>query len=76
MCSEYYEALADYQKALEYFKLYTDKRNEVFEEENLMQIFELQKKYELEKKEKDIELLKKEKEIYELKFQIDSIKNK
>ncbi len=58
-----YEGLNYTGKALEYYKLYTDAKDSLFNEEKNKQITEIETKYETEKKEKEIEILNKDKQI-------------
>jgi PAS domain S-box-containing protein len=55
--SSLYEGLKDYQKALEHYRLYTDIKDSLLNEESSGQIAEMNTKYESEKKDKEIQLL-------------------
>ena len=61
--SETYEIKHNYKKAFYYYKLFTQIKDSVFNEESNKQITEMQTKYETEKKEKEIALLNKEKQL-------------
>ncbi len=67
--SESYEGLNNTGKALEYYKLYTDAKDSLFNEEKHKQITEIQTKYETEKKEKEIVLLNKEKKLQKVEIE-------
>ena len=58
-----YSKIKDYKKALEYYKLYSEVKDSLFNEESNKQITEMTTKYETEKKEKEIVLLNKEKKL-------------
>ncbi|MBN4061979.1 tetratricopeptide repeat protein [Bacteroidales bacterium AH-315-I05] len=60
--SNIYSKQNNYKKAYEYFQLYAEINDSMFNEESTKQIAEMQTKYETEKKEKENELLKKENE--------------
>lgn len=62
---EYYEAVKDYNKSLDYYKKYAALKDSVFNIEKSGQITEIQTRYETEKKEQENELLRKEKAIRE-----------
>lgn len=66
--SELYSTTHDFEKALDYFRLYVEIKELTENEEISGQIAEIQSKYEIEKKEKKILLL--EKERIEQEFQI------
>jgi serine phosphatase RsbU (regulator of sigma subunit) len=57
------EEMKDYQKALEYHKLYAQVKDSILNEESLKQSSELNIRYETEKKEKEILLLTKDQEL-------------
>lgn len=63
--SKLYKEQGDYKKAYEYFKLFTETKDSIFNEESSQQIAEMQTKYETEKKEQQITLLNKDKELQE-----------
>jgi len=67
LLSDIYSKLKKPDKALEYYKLYSEMRDSVFTNEKHKQIQELQTQYETEKKEQTITSLSKEKEIEILK---------
>lgn len=56
-------ALGNFKNAYEYYKLYTEIKDSIFNAETSEKTAELQTRYESEKKEKEIELLKKDGEI-------------
>ena len=58
-----YANKGNYKKAYEYYQLYSEIKDSLFNEEGSKQIAEMQTKYETEKKEKRIELLQKDKEL-------------
>ncbi|OYT13386.1 MAG: hypothetical protein B6I19_05455 [Bacteroidetes bacterium 4572_114] len=64
--SEVYDEKGDKEMALSYFKLYSRKRNILFNKEKNQALIEQNVKYESEKKDQEIELLNKENEIKEL----------
>jgi class 3 adenylate cyclase/Tfp pilus assembly protein PilF len=66
--SNLYKTNNNYQKALEYFELYTEVKDSIFSEASTTQIAELQTKYETEKKEAEIKLLKNDKTIADLEL--------
>lgn len=61
--SEIYKELKDYENAYLNFKLYSQTKDSIFNEESSKQIAEMQTKYETEKKEQQITLLNKDKEL-------------
>lgn len=63
----YYEK-ADYKKALEYYKLYSEVKDSIFTQESSKKTAEMQTKYETEKKEKENEVLRKNNEIQNLEI--------
>ncbi|MFH1321062.1 MAG: tetratricopeptide repeat protein [Bacteroidota bacterium] len=58
----------NYKNAYEYFRLHSEIKDSLFNEERSKQITEMQEKYESEKKEKEIEILSKEKNIQNLEI--------
>ncbi|MCD4817609.1 MAG: PAS domain-containing sensor histidine kinase, partial [Candidatus Cloacimonetes bacterium] len=59
ICKDYFFTAtkqANYQKAYEYFKLYSEVKDSIFNEESSNKIAEMQTKYETEKKEKEAEI--------------------
>lgn len=60
---EMYKRKIDFQKALYYYELYTELRNNRLNQEAKSEIAELEVQYETKKKEKEIELLNKENEL-------------
>jgi len=63
-----YEAMNDYKNALEYYEMYVNLNDSLFNEKKSMQIAEINTKYETEKKDQDIALLNKDKEIKEVEI--------
>jgi len=63
--SKLYKTQGDYKKAYEYFKLYSETKDSIFNEESSAQIADMQTKYETEKKEQQITLLNKDKELHD-----------
>jgi len=61
--SDMYKETNDYKKAYDNFKLYSESKDSIFNEEASKQIAEMQTKYETEKKEQQITLLNKDKEL-------------
>ena len=64
--SEAYAALGNFQRALDYYKLFTSHKDSVFNESSSTQIARIETDYRIQKREKEIELLKKEAEIRNL----------
>jgi tetratricopeptide (TPR) repeat protein len=58
----------DYEKAYKYYKLYSESKDSVLNEENSKLMTEMNTKYTTEKKEKEIELLKKNEDIQKLEL--------
>ncbi|MBN2789927.1 MAG: tetratricopeptide repeat-containing sensor histidine kinase [Candidatus Delongbacteria bacterium] len=54
--SEAYEKSNSFQKALEYFKKYSELSDKIFSEDSNQKLIEMQTKYETEKKEKEFEI--------------------
>jgi class 3 adenylate cyclase len=71
--SDLYEMKNDTGKALEYYKLYAEAKDSLFNETSSERMAEIQTKYETEKKESEIELLKNERTIQ--KLELDHLKN-
>jgi len=67
--AELYEKQKKYKKAYEYYHLYSDVKDSLFNEESSRQIAEMQEKYESEKSEKEIELLNKDKALQQAELQ-------
>jgi serine phosphatase RsbU (regulator of sigma subunit) len=63
-----YEEMANYKKATEYYKLFSDAKDSVFNEQNSKMMAEMNTKYTTEKKEQEIELLKKNEDIQHLEL--------
>jgi serine phosphatase RsbU (regulator of sigma subunit) len=63
-----YETLGDYQKAYDYFKLFSTTKDTILNKENSKLITEMNTKYATEKKVKEIELLKKNEDIQKLEL--------
>lgn len=61
-----YQKKGDYRNAYDYFKLYSEAKDSLLNQDNSKLITEMNTKYTTEKKEKEIELLKKNKEIQNL----------
>lgn len=66
--STVYEAMKQHDKALEYYKLYSETKDSILTQESNSQINELSSKYESERKEQEIELLTKDKDLGEAKL--------
>jgi tetratricopeptide (TPR) repeat protein len=63
-----YNSKNDYEKAYQYYKLYSESKDSVLNEENSKLMTEMNTKYTTEKKEKEIELLKKNEDIQNLEL--------
>jgi tetratricopeptide (TPR) repeat protein/serine phosphatase RsbU (regulator of sigma subunit) len=63
-----YQKKQDYEKAYDYFQLYSEAKDSLLNQENSKLITEMNTKYTTEKKEKEIELLKKNEEIQKLEL--------
>ena len=63
-----YNEKGDFKKAYEYFKLYSEAKDTLLNEENSKLMTEMNTKYTTEKKEKEIELLKKNEDIQNLEL--------
>lgn len=63
-----YEEKGDFKKAFDYFKLHSDTKDSLLNQENSKLITEMNTKYTTEKKEKEIELLKKNEDIQHLEL--------
>ncbi len=61
--SEVFEKLKNIPEAFHYYKLYTQVKDSIVNEEKYKQIAELETRYETEKKEKEIQLLNKDNEL-------------
>ena len=66
--SEIYSRYGSDKRSFEYFKLYNDLKDRVFNEESASKIADMQTKFEMEKKEKEVEILKKDIEIQRLRM--------
>jgi serine phosphatase RsbU (regulator of sigma subunit) len=66
--AELYDTLGDYQKAYEYYKLFSITKDTILNQQNSKLIAEMNAKYTTEKKEKEIELLKKNEDIQKLEL--------
>ena len=64
--SDAYTNLRNFERALEYYKLYSNKKDSVFNESSSIKIARIETDYRIQKREKEIELLKKEAEIRNL----------
>ena len=58
-----YDSIRSYKKSLEYYKLFKEINDSIFNEQSNKQIADMQTKYETEKKDKDIQLLNKDKQL-------------
>jgi len=67
--SQCYNMTGNFKKALEYFQLFANVKDSIFNEKKNATFSELEVKYQTEKKEKEIELLKQEKEISALQLE-------
>ncbi|HET6227257.1 MAG TPA: tetratricopeptide repeat protein [Bacteroidia bacterium] len=63
-----YEQMTNYKKASEYYKLFSDAKDSLFNEQNSKSMAEMNTKYTTEKKEQEIELLKKNEDIQTLEL--------
>lgn len=63
-----YDAKKDFKMAYQYFKLYSETKDSLLNQENSKLITEMNTKYTTEKKEKEIELLKKNEDIQKLEL--------
>lgn len=66
--SQAYEEMNQPQKALEYYKMYSDLKDSIFNDESTSQINELSAKYEADKRQKEIELLTKDQDLKNTKL--------
>ena len=66
--SDLFTAMEDHKKSLEYYKLYVEVKDSIFNETTSKQMAELQTRYETEKKEAEINELRIEKTVRELKL--------
>jgi len=70
-----YERQNDPRKALDYYRLYSEAKDSLFNEKSSKQMAELQTRYETDKKEAEIKLLKNEKTISNLQLtQLESFR--
>ncbi|MFH2144062.1 MAG: tetratricopeptide repeat protein, partial [Bacteroidota bacterium] len=58
-----YKKQGNYKKAFEYYEMYSDVKDSIFNEQSQKALEQYRAKYETEKKEKEIELLKKDQKI-------------
>lgn len=74
--SNIYSNTKEYGKALDYYKLYSQAKDSIFNEETRNNIIEINSKYEIDKKDRAMEKLNREKEkiIIENRFQISERK--
>jgi serine phosphatase RsbU (regulator of sigma subunit) len=63
-----YEEQKDFKKSYDYYKLYSETKDSLLNQENSKLITEMNTKYTTEKKEKEIELLKKNEDIQNLEL--------
>ncbi|MCD4817612.1 MAG: tetratricopeptide repeat protein [Candidatus Cloacimonetes bacterium] len=70
--SDLYIAKEDYRKALKYYKLYSEIKDSIYNEESSNKIAEMQTKYETEKKEREAEIFRLKNVELEEKVQIRS----
>ena len=63
-----YDKTGDFEKAYQYYKLYSEAKDSLLNEQNSKLITEMNTKYTTEKKEKEIELLKKNEDIQKLEL--------
>ncbi len=56
------------KRSFEYFKLYTDLKDRIFNEKSANKIADMQTKFEMGKKEKEVEILKKDNQIQKLRI--------
>jgi signal transduction histidine kinase/FixJ family two-component response regulator len=68
LLSKIYAAKKDFQKSLEYNKLYTNYRDSISNKNSVISIARLQNEFDFERKNQEIELLKKNTEIQEQKI--------
>lgn len=61
--AQLYEAQGDFQKALEYHKIYADLNSAIYHEADVSKLAELQALYQVEKKDQEIELLNQSKQL-------------
>jgi len=66
--SEIYSRYGNDKRSFEYFKLYNDLKDRIFNEESASKIANMQTKFEMEKKEKEVEILKRDIEIQRLRM--------
>ncbi len=66
--AEFYEQAGNYEKAYEYYKLFSTTKDTILNQQNSKLIAEMNAKYTTEKKEKEIELLKKNEDIQKLEL--------
>jgi len=73
LLSDYFSARGNSRKALEYFKLYTKKRDIVYSTMGRQRITDIQTKSELGKKQAEIEILERDKEILKKNAEIQRL---
>jgi tRNA A-37 threonylcarbamoyl transferase component Bud32 len=66
--SDIYSRYGNDKRSFEYFKLYTDLKDRIFNEESASKIAAMQTKFEMGEKEKEVEILKKNNQIQKLKL--------
>ena len=66
--ADLYVTIGNYEKAYDYFKLFSNTKDTILNKENSKLITEMNTKYTTEKKEKEIELLKKNEDIQKLEL--------
>ena len=66
--SDIYEELKQYDNALKYYKIYSETKDSILNEESFNQINELSAKYEADKKQKEIEILTKDNDLNDTKL--------
>lgn len=64
--SDAYSGLRNFERALDFYKLYSTNKDSVFNESSSIKIARIETDYRIQKREKEIELLKKEAEIRNL----------
>jgi class 3 adenylate cyclase len=69
MMAEESEANEDYEKSLEYYKLYNELNDKIIEDEKKQELALLEKSYQIERNLQEIQLLTQDKEIQELELQ-------
>ncbi len=67
--SEYYEVMGDFEKSLEYHKLYAVLNDTIYNSESRRQVGEIEARFEFREKEQKLDLFEKENEVQSLKIQ-------